>query len=264
MRPYVLSAIAAAIAAMLGALPAAALKNVSYPEVKVKVSDAYKPDADFQKMREAFTDAAAKKDTAALFALIGPTFVWTSSGSLVERFDMGRDALHNFKVVFGFRAFGTDRDGGVEGGPFWDSLAAFAADGTYYRASDAGNLVCGPVAAEIADDQVFSRARKRIESGDEQADWYFTTGEVAVAKAAGDTGPPIAKLGTVALPVLAAYPTAPQGQPAPPATHLQVLLPSGKTGWIPVTAARPLESDRLCYAKTADGAWKIVAFDQSE
>jgi hypothetical protein len=256
--------LATVIALMLGALPAAALKNVPYPEVKVKVSEPYKPDADFQKMHAAFANAAAKKDEAALFALIGPTFVWTSGGELTEQFDLGRDALHNFKVVFGFRAEGADKDGPVKDGPYWDSLAAFAADGTYYRATDSGNLVCGPIAAEIADDGVFERARKRIESEDEQADWYFTLREVAVAKAPGDTGAPIAKFGTVAVPALAAHPTAPQGQPALAPTHLQVLLPSGKTGWIAAEAARPLDSDRLCYAKTADGAWKIAAFDQSE
>jgi len=142
MRSHVLFATAAVV--FLGALPAAALKNVSYPEVKVKVSDAYKPDTEFQKMRDALAKAAADKNEAALFALVGPTFVWTEDAKLVDRFDLGRDALHNFKVVFGFRKDGAEKDGGVDDGPFWDSLAAFAADGTYYRASEGGNLVCGP------------------------------------------------------------------------------------------------------------------------
>jgi hypothetical protein len=262
MRSYFFLATGAAI--MLCALPAAALKNVSYPEVKVTVSEAYKPDADFQKMRDALAKAAADKNEAALFALVGPTFVWTEDARLVDSFDLGRDALHNFKAVFGFRNASADKDGGVDGGPFWDSLAAFAADGTYYRASEGGSLVCGPIAAEFVDEQVFERARKRIESGEKQADWYFTLTEVAVAKAPGDTGAPIAKLGPVALPVIGAHLSAPQGQPAPTPTHLQVLLPSGKTGWISAALARPMDSDRLCYAKTADGAWKIAAFDQSE
>jgi len=259
-----LGLLAVVAAITLAALPAAALKNVPYPEIKVKVSELYKPDAAFEKMREALANAAARRDTAALFALIGPTFVWTSNASLVDRFDLGREALHNFKVVFGFRAFGANEDGGVDGGPFWDSLATFAADGTYYKASDAGSLVCGPVSAELADEQLFERARKRIEAGDEEADWYFTMRDVAVVKSPGDTGPPIAKLGTVAVPVLATHPPASAGQAAPPPTHLQILLPTGRTGWIPAAAARPLESDRLCYAKTADGVWKIAAFDQSE
>ncbi len=47
-------------------------------------------------------------------------------------------------------------------------------------------------------------------------------------------------------------------------THLEVLLPSGKSGWIPAAAARPLVSSRLCYSKTRAGEWKITLFDQNE
>ena len=54
----------------------------------------------------------ASRNAAALFALVGPTFVWTSQGALTNEFDPGRDALHNFKVVFGFRAAGASADGG--------------------------------------------------------------------------------------------------------------------------------------------------------
>ncbi len=183
---------------------------------------------------------------------------------MVGKFDLGRDAIHNFKVVFGFRNYGKDVDGGVEDGPFWDALVAFAADQSYFQADDDGNLICGPMNAEIADDEVFEQAREKIESGDEGADWYFTIAEVAVARAPGAAGAPIAKLGTVAVPVLDVFPKAPEGQAAPPATHLQILLPSGKTGWIPVAAARPISSNQLCYAKTANGEWKIATFDESE
>jgi hypothetical protein len=246
----------------LDSASAAGVKSVAYPQVNVKVSEAYKPDAVFKKMQAALTEATAKKDAAGLFALIGPTFVWTVNGGLTERFDMGRDASHNFKVLFGFRAAGKDADGGVEDGPYWDVLAEFAADATYYQVTEAGNLVCGPIAAEIVDEQAFERARKKIEP-DEGADWYFIMTEVAVTKAPGDTGPPIAKLSGVAVPLLNAYPPATESQPAPPATHVQILLPSGTAGWIPAAAARPLTSDRLCYAKTPIGDWKIAAFDQS-
>jgi hypothetical protein len=264
MRVHALVPVAAAMTVALCPTPSAAIKAVAYPEVKVNVADAFKPDAAFEKMHRAFVEATAKKDMAGLLALVGPTFVWTLNGGSMDHFDMGRDASHNFKVVFGFRGFGKDADGGVEDGPFWDVLAAFAADTTYYQVPDAGNLVCGPLAAEIADENVLERAGQKIETGDEGADWYFTIAETPVAKTPGDTGTPIAKIGTIALPVIGVHPPTPEGQPAPVATHLQVLLPSGKTGWIPASAARPLASDRLCYARTADGEWKIAAFDQTE
>lgn len=261
MRAYRLPAIAIFAAATFGSGSLADVKNAPYPEIKVKLSKSYKPDAAFEKMRAAFAGAAAKKDTAALLALIGPTFVWTLNGEVVDKFDMGRDAVHNFKVVFGFRQYGKDTDGGVEDGPFWDSLASFASDATYYQATDGGNLICAPMAVEIADTAIFEQARKKIETGDSGADWYFTIADVAVTKVPGDAGAPIAKLGTVAVPVLGIFP---QSQEAQAVTHLQVLLPSGKPGWIPASAARPLDNNRLCYAKTVNGDWKIVAFDESE
>ena len=255
----------AVVAALTLAWPAsAAVKKVAYPEVKVEVVEAYKPDAAFEAMRKKLSDAVAKKDAQALFDLVGPTFVWTLQGGPTEDFDMGRDALHNFKVVFGFRPAGANADGPVENGPFWEALAAFASDGTYYQDSEAGNLVCGPITANLVDDNVLEQARKKIESGEETADWYFTLAPTSVAKAPGDTGPPVAKVGTVALPALSLHPPAQEGKPAVPATHVEVLLPSGKSGWVPVSAVRPLDSERVCYAKTANGDWKIAAYDQLE
>jgi hypothetical protein len=41
------------------------------------------------------------------------------------------------------------------------------------------------------------------------------------------------------------------------------LLPSGKTGWVPVANVRPLFVDRLCFAKTGND-WKIALYDQAE
>jgi len=258
-----LPAPAALAAVIVLASPAAAeIKKVAYPEVRVEVSEAYKPDAAFSATRKALSDAVARKDAAALFALVGPTFVWTMQGATVEQFDLGRDALHNFKVVFGFRQQGQDVDGGVENGPYWDALAAFASDGTYYEENQ--NLVCGPISASVADEQVFDLARSKIESGDEAADWYFTFADTAVAKAPGDAGPPVGRVGKVALPVLAAFPSSAEGKPPTTPTHLEILMPNGRSGWIPAAAARPLAAERLCYAKTAKGEWRIVAYDQPQ
>lgn len=241
---------------------AAAVKKLPYPEVKVESTEAYMPDAAFEAMIASFSAAAVKKDPQALFALVGPTFVWTLAGALSDEFDSGRDALHNFKVVFGFRALGADADGAIENGPFWDALAAFAEDKTYYKASDSGNLICGPRGADVADEDILEQARTKIETPNDEADWYFTLGETAVAKAPGDRGPPIAKVGKVALPVLSTVPVGKEGEPVPPPAFLEVLLPSGKTGWIPASAAKPLAVERLCYAKTIAGEWKIVGYDQ--
>jgi hypothetical protein len=242
----------------------AGIKKVPYPEIKVTIDTAYLPDAAFEKMRTAFVDAVAKKDVQALSDLVAPTFLWTIGGWPSDELDLGRDAIHNFKVVFGFRAPGEDADGIVGDGPYWDALAALAGDRSYYAATDSGNLVCGPIAAYVANNDLFEQARKKIETGGEEADWYFSVGNTEVMKAPGDTGAPIGKVGTVALPILGFYPSPQEGKPVPQFTHVEVLLSSGRSGWIPVAAVRPLFTDHLCYAKIPSGDWKIAAIDQPE
>jgi hypothetical protein len=237
------------------------IKKAPYPEVKMKLLNPYKGDDAFMAMRKAFSDAVANKDSSALFGLVGPIFAWTQGDLLVEDdFDLGRDALHNFKVVFGFREPGKDTDGGVDGGPFWSVLAGFASDPTAYERSK--NLVCTPPTATVVDDNVFEQADSKLANGEETPDWYFTLGETPVAKGPGDSSPPIGKLGTVAVPMLSAHPPTPDNSPVVPPTHYEVLMPSGRVGWIPAAAARPFTTEYLCFAKTTNGEWKIVLFDE--
>jgi len=261
MRGLFICASAAAFISATGVACHAAMKEVPYPLVKLQLDEAYTPDAAFAKMRNSFADAVAKKDAPALFSLVAPTFVWLSQGQLSNQFDLGRDALHNFKVVFGFRQFGKDADGPVTDGPNWAALAAFAGDKYFYAATD--TLVCGPTGATVADDRIFDTARQTI-GAEDSVEWYFTVTETAATATPNDGGSTVGRVSQLAVPVMNVYPLSPGGESEPPATHLQVLLPSGKSGWIPVSAAVPLMSDRLCYAATADGSWKISGFDQAD
>ena len=264
MHRHILAALAAlSFAIAIGTMAAEAeIKKAPYPEVKMKLLNPFKGDDAFAAMRKAFSDAVDKKDNSALFGLVGPTFAWTQGDLLVaDDFDLGRDALHNFKVVFGFREPGKDTDGPVQDGPFWDALGAFAGDETFYSAG--GTLVCGPTGAALSDEAGFDKVRQRI-GADETVEWYFTVMDVTATANPG-AGAPVGKAAAAtAMPVLNAYPPEVQGQPAKPVTHVQVLLPIGKSGWIPISSARPLVSDRLCYALGTDGNWKIVAFDQAQ
>jgi hypothetical protein len=234
------------------------VKPVSYPTVRVRLAEAYSPDAAFQKMQIAFAQAIAAKDSKAMLALVGPTFLWMSHGDLNDEFDFGRGATDNFSTVFGF---GTPSGGGTANGPLWEILAGFAGDQTFYRATD--TLVCGPTSASVVDNDDFNSAKKRM-GADETVEWYFTTADAVVVSTPTDAGTPIGHTGQVALPVLSVSPQAKAGEAKPAVTHLQVLLPSGKSGWIPISAAIPLSTDRLCYALTIDGDWKFAAFDQGE
>jgi hypothetical protein len=251
-----------AVALLLAAprMAGAEIKRVPYPEVRVEVAAAVAPEPAFAAFWKGFADIVARRDANALFALVGPIFVWTTQGALTAEFDPGRDALHNFKVVFGFRQPGRDEDGGVENGPYWDALAQFVGDPVFYSASDKTSMICGPLLAEVADPAALEAAQQALAIADDAGTWYFTAGETPVTKAPGDAGAPVARLGKVAFPLLGAYPPGHDGT----ATHYEVLLPSGGNGWIAATAARPLGNDRLCYAKTRDGRWTIVDFDQGQ
>ena len=136
---YLLAGLLAA-ATLLPAAPGGAQpQRVAYPEVKVVLENPYKPDAAFDKMNGAFLDAVQRKDVGALTALVAPTFLWTVSDHPAGELDLGRDAIHNFKVAFGFRALGEGVDGGVDDGPYWDVLTAFAEEASFYIANDAGH-----------------------------------------------------------------------------------------------------------------------------
>jgi hypothetical protein len=261
MRGLRICATAAAFMAAADVASPAAMKEVPYPLVKLQLDEAYTPDAAFAKMQKSFADAVAKKDAQALFSLVGPTFVWTAQGELNGQLDFGRDALHNFKVVFGFREFGKDADGAVADGPNWGTLAAFAADKFFYTAT--GTLVCGPTGATVVDEDVFDTAKQKI-GADDSVEWYFTIADTIATAAPTGPGSSVGRVSQIALPVMNVYPPAAEGQPVLPATHLQVLLPSGKSGWIPASAAVPMVTDRLCYAVTPDGNWKIAGFDQGQ
>jgi hypothetical protein len=262
--PWLHRAVAAALltAAMPGAAHAA-IKKVPYPEVAVETAAPHQPEAAFLSFWKELSQAVTSRNASALFALVGPTFVWSAQGALTDAFDPGRDALHNFKVVFGFRQQGRDEDGGVPNGPYWDELAHYVGDPTFYRASDKTSLICGPLLAEATDAAVLEQAQNKIAIGDDFGTWYFTAGDTPVAKSPGETDAPIGRLGKVAFPVLSAHPPAKDGS-VPAATHYEVLLPSGATGWIAAGAARPLANDRLCYAKTRDDRWSITVFDQGQ
>ena len=262
MRGLLMLATTAILTVAMNAPSQAALKEVPYPAVNVELAESYFPDAAFGRMRSALADAVAKKDAQAVFGLVGPTFVWLSRGAISHQLDFGRDALHNFKVIFGFREFGKDIDLPTVDSPTWDSLAAFVNDQNFYFATS--TLVCGRMAATIADEAGFERARQRI-GPDESIEWYFAVTDTPATATPAGTGTPVGRAaGKTALPVLRAFPAIPEGQSGPPTTHLQVLLPSGKPGWIPISALRPLVTDRLCYALTPAGDWKIAAFDDAQ
>ena len=86
--------------------------------------------------------------------------------------------------------------------------------------------------AEVADDNAFEEARRKINAIDEPVEWYFTlAAETPVAVAPGDTGTPVAKPWTIAMPLIGFYPPEREGAPPSPPTHYDVLLPIHEQGF---------------------------------
>lgn len=254
-----------ALAVALAPAPAAAVKKAPYPEIKVEALAPYTPDAAFDAMRKKLADAVTKKDLAALTALVAPNFAWTAASEPTEEFDSKRDAVHNFKVAFGFRPHGNDADGPTDVGPLWDLLALYAAEPTLAQEPNSPN-VCAPSTAKVIDPGALKQAMEKVESDDEVAEWVYFIEEITLtATPAGRA--PAGKVAKTALPLVGVHPVPGQGQSSAASqtpTHVELLMPSGKTGWAEITAVRPLLFDRLCFAKSAGGDWMIAAFDQAE
>lgn len=251
---------AAAVALLLALVPAAAaVKKVAYPAVKVEMPAPFAGNAAFDAARKTLADALAKKDLAALSALVAPNFVTTVGGEPGERYDKSKDGLHNFKVAFGFRPFGKDADGDTDLGPQWELLADFAAERSFAQGRDA-NTMCGP-ALPVPDAKALERASALIEDPEQPAEWIYSMPEIALTASPGG-GAVVGKTAGTALPVVGTSPPLRPG--GPPPAHLELLLPAGKSGWVAVDAVKPLSADQLCFAKQPSGDWKIAAYDQGE
>jgi hypothetical protein len=251
--------IASALILVALAPAAAAVKKVAYPAVKVEMPAPFQGDVAFDAARKALADAAAKKDLAALSALVAPGFVATVGGEPAEQYDSSKDGLHNFKVAFGFRPFSKDADGDTDIGPQWELIADFAAEKNFAQGRDA-NTACGP-ALPIPDAKAFERASALIEDPDQPAEWIYAMPEIALTASPGG-GAIVGRTAAAALPVIGASPPLRPGGPQP--VHLELLLPSGKSGWVAVAAVKPLTADQLCLAKQGNGDWKISAYDQGD
>jgi hypothetical protein len=295
MRLRHLGPIVIVSATAMGAITpgAATVEKVPYPEIRAVLAEPYTPDAAFEAMRRTFADAVARRDAAAIFALVGPTFALTLRHQLSDQLNVRNDAVDNFKIVFGFRNMPVSRkrpvvigsgngniniginNGNINSGepavdvdlapkkgPLWDRLAALAGETSFSRAGKS-NLVCGPVGADPADPDLFEEASTTFITESEPAEWYFTLIPASVYRTPDSGDAPIARIGTLIVPLLGTYPSARGGRPAA-ASYLEILLPSGKAGWILASVARPLDTGRLCYGKMPDGSWRISAYDRTE
>jgi hypothetical protein len=250
-----------AFSAAVASAPAFAIKKVPYPEVAVRILPPFKGDPGLTALRKKLAEAVAARDIAAATALVAPDFRWTTGGATSDEFDAKRDAAHNFKVAFGFRAVGRDADGPTEIGPQWGLLEFFAKDETLTQESGSP-LVCGSTLVKVADSANLEAAIKRLDEENDLSEWVYVIGETALT--ATPTGrATVARARNAAMPIVSIHPAPVEGKPTPAPTHFELLLPTGKTAWAPVNSLHPLFIDRLCFSKTGED-WRIALYDQSD
>ena len=254
------SSLAAAIA--WAPAPAAAINKTPYPEVRVEVPAEAKAEPALEAMRKQLADAISRRNAGLLYELVGPNFFWNANGEPSEQFDKKRDALHNFKVAFGFRQFGRNSDSQNPENQLWETLEDIVSDPTLFQMQGNPGVLCGPASAEPIDDNAMDQATERVENGDEDSEWFYSLGEVTLTARPGG-GDAVETVSKLAMPVAATEPPTRALGNNPLPTHYQLLLPSGKTGWVDVRAVEPLAVDKLCYGRQPDGGWKIVGYEHN-
>ncbi len=202
-------------------------------------------DATFDTFRRQLGEIAVKKDKAGLARLVAAQgFFWR--GEKGEKADKNKSGMDNLAAAVQLN----DKDD-----TGWDQLASYAYDPTAAPIASIKDVICSP-ADPVFNDRDFEALLKATQTDLE--DWgYPLLDGIEVRATRLSNAPVIDKLGLHFVRVLVDENSSTIGPNQLPA--LQVVTPSGKTGYIPAFALAPLGNDQLCYRKEADG-WKIVGY----
>ncbi|MFN3657480.1 MAG: hypothetical protein ACK4UO_09535 [Pseudolabrys sp.] len=192
-------------------------------------------------LRKQLAAAAQKKDRTALARLtVGKGFFWereTGDGA-----DKKKSSIDNLATALGLAS---------KDGVGWDMLAGYAEEPTASPMPGRANTLCAP-ADPTFDDKAFEALLNDTQT--DFSEWgYPVTGDVEVRSAPQANAPVIGKLGSAFVRVL------PEAASASPPSLMRIVMPDGKTGYVPVDTLAPIGGDRLCYAKEGN-AWKIGGY----
>jgi hypothetical protein len=221
-----------------------------------------KPEPALAAMLETLADVVERRSAAELFALVGPTFFWTANGEPDEQLDRKRDALHNFKVAFGFRRPGAPRDSDNLREQLWETLEDIIGGTGLFPSESNRDVLCGPATADPVSETAMDSALALLEDEDGNSEWVYSLEPITLTERP-DGGGAVATVAKIAMPIAATNPPTKRLGNNPLPKQYQLLLPSGKMGWVDVDAVQPLAVDKLCYGKGPDAAWKIVGYDQN-
>jgi hypothetical protein len=201
-------------------------------------------DPTFEAFRKQLGEIAVKKDKAGLARLVVANgFFW--KGEKGEKSDKNKSGIDNLTAAIALNA--KDDSG-------WDQLASYAFDPTAAAVASIKDVICSP-ADPTFDDKQFENLLKTSQTDLEDWGYPLVTG-IEVRSTRALNAPVIETLGLHFIRVLLEDNVSTTSNPLP---TLQVVTPSGKTGFIPAFSLAPLGNDQLCYRKDADG-WKIAGY----
>jgi len=215
-----------------------------YKAVAITLPDSLK-DKSFESFRNELTGIAERKDKAALAKLIHAGFFWERQNG--DGADPKKSGITNFSAAIGL-GNGEDADGA------WEVIAIYAEDPTAFPLSDKPGVICGPADPNF-DENAFQALLESTKT--DISDWLYPIANGVEMRAAPRANAAVAeKVGLTFIRVM--------GSDAPPdaansseSEYINVMLPSGKTGFVKLQDLASLSISQICYIKDGE-AWKIA------
>jgi len=215
-----------------------------YKAVTVTLPERLK-DTSLEAFRKSLAGIAGRKDRAALTKLIHKGFFWERQSG--NGADPKKSAITNFAAAIGL-------DSADDPGGGWEAIAIYAEDPTAFALSDRPGVVCSPADPSFNED-AFQALLDSTKT--DVGDWVYPAASgVELRAAPRPDAAATEKVGLNFVRVIASDAPPDAANPAA-ADYLNVMLPSGKTGFVKIDGIASLSASQLCYIKD-DGAWKIA------
>jgi hypothetical protein len=213
-----------------------------YKAVTIALPQSHK-DKSFEVFREQLAGIAERKDRAALAKLIHKNFFWERQSG--NGADAKKSGIANFAA-----AIGLDNGEDPEGG--WEVIAIYAEDPTAFQLSDKPGVICGPADPNF-DENAFQALLESTKT--DISDWVYPIATGVEMRAAPRANAAVVE--KVGLTFIRAMPSDAPPDSANESEYINVMLPSGKAGFVRLQDLASLSISQICYVKDGE-AWKIT------
>jgi len=213
-----------------------------YKAVTIALPQSHK-DKSFEVFREQLAGIAERKDRAALSKLIHKNFFWERQSG--NGADTKKSGIANFAA-----AIGLDNGEDPEGG--WEVIAIYAEDPTAFQLSDKPGVICGPADPNF-DENAFQALLESTKT--DISDWVYPIATGVEMRAAPRANAAVVE--KVGLTFIRAMPSDAPPDSANESEYINVMLPSGKAGFVRLQDLASLSISQICYVKDGE-VWKIT------